>query len=82
MTKPDRCRNRFERLVLQALRRMDRRAPIQAPHCVFTPDQVVALLRAEHEAVKRMVRRKKIRNCDAYNAACDDILAKLMARGK
>jgi hypothetical protein len=82
MTKPDRCRNRFERLVLQALQRMDRRDPREAPHCLFTPDEVVALLRREHTAIMRMVRRKKTRNCDAYNVACDDILAKLTARGK
>jgi hypothetical protein len=88
MTKPDRCRDRFERLVLQALQRMDRRDPREAPHCLFTPDEVVALLRREHAAVKRMVAKEQYLHLEiddythGYVVACDDILAKLTAREK
>jgi hypothetical protein len=86
MTKPDRCRDRFERLVLQALQRMDELDPKQAPHCVFTPHEVAKLLRAEHTAVKRLVGREK---ASAYRGGqlaqidvCVRLLAKLTARGK
>jgi hypothetical protein len=77
--KADRCQNGFERRVMRALKRMDEG---QERACIFTPDEVVDLLRAEHRAVVRLVTATKDEWCEEYHKPFEDLLAKLHARAR
>jgi hypothetical protein len=50
--------------------------------CIFTPDEVVDLLRAEHRAVVRLVTTTKDEWREEYHKPFEYILTKLKARAR